>query len=117
MACEECSGAFDCWTGSSDGSRLVRSVDAAQDSVRYVSALHVRCSSPNVHLDYEVQDLMYGHLRILWDGMEIDQHAGNRTSGLSLPLRDTNGTFQQEHSLHARSGSVDISAERLGAHV
>merc|ERR1712048_1282733 len=93
MACEECSGAFDCWTGSSDGSRLVQLAGAAEKSVRYVSAIHVRCSSPNLHLDYEVQDLMYGRLRILWDGVEVDQDAGTGTSGLSLPLHDTNGTL------------------------
>merc|ERR1712151_783328 len=51
MACEECSGAFDCWTGSSDGSRLVQVAGAVEQSVRYVSAIHVRCSSPNLHVD------------------------------------------------------------------
>jgi len=49
--------------------------------------------------------------------VEVDQHAGTETSGLSLPLRDTNGTFQELHSPGVRSGSVDISADRLGAHV
>merc|ERR1712048_1342161 len=117
MACEECSGAFDCWTGNSDGSRLVQLAGAAEESVRYVSAIHVRCSPPNLHVDYEVQDLMYGRLRILWDGVEVDQDAGTGTSGLSLPLHYTNGTFQEVYNLHAKTGSIDIAAERLGAHV
>lgn len=96
---------------------MVQLSGAVQDSVRYVSAIHVRCSSPNLHLAYEVQDLMYGRLRILWDGVEVDQHAGNGTSGLSLPLWDTDGTYQQKHASDARAGSLDISTERLGAHV
>jgi hypothetical protein len=115
MACQECSGDFDCWTNA-EGSRKVQLADEVQDGVRYVSTVHVRCSSPTLHVQYEVQNLLFGRFRILWDGEEVNKLDDIEASGLSLPQSDLAGTYQENHKSSERSGSLVISAERMGAH-
>merc|ERR1712110_1050556 len=76
----------------------------------------VRCSSPTLTVNYEVEDLQAGQLRILWDGEDVSQQWSIITSGLATPLVDLNGTYQQMTPKESRSGSLTISTEHAGGH-
>jgi hypothetical protein len=66
-------------------------------------------------VNYEVEDIRAGQLRILWDGIDVSQQWPIITAGLATPLVDQDGTFQQVS--HTRSGSLSISTEHAGAHM
>lgn len=115
MSCEECTGKHDCWTGS-DAVRQVALESGADHFARYLTTIHVRCSSPTLSVKYEVQDLHYGRLRILWDGVDVSQQWSVQPSGLATPLEDQDGTYQSVAEPSARSGSLFIVSEHAGSH-
>jgi len=117
MSCEECTGDRNCWSSGDGGSRRVSLEAGASHFSRFLNTIQVRCSSPTVSVKYEVEDLHAGQLRILWDGVDVNQQWSILTSGLSTPLIDLGGTYQQVTRVESRSGSLSIATEHAGGHV
>jgi len=114
MSCEECAD-NDCWTNGDDTRQVILD-EGAPRFKRYLNTIQVRCSSPTIKVDYEVQDLRSGELRFLWDGVDVSQQWSIVAAGLGLPLVSNGNNFAALNAVDARSGSLTIAAEHAGGH-
>lgn len=106
-SCEECWSSSDCWSSDSN-SRVVHSGLGIWK--RFINSIHVRCPSNSIDVHYEVRGVRNGHLRFLWDGLEVGQeHA----------FIDYSDDFHQraEVGMQSLSGNVHISVDGVGGHL
>lgn len=106
-SCEECWSSSDCWNPQ-EHSRVVHAVSGQWK--HFVSSIHVRCLSDMIDIHYEVRNVRNGHLRFLWDGVEIS-HANAFT--------DHVGDFQQRAKvgMQMSSGDFHIPVDNVGGHI
>lgn len=105
-SCEECWSSTNCWKPSSD-SRVVHSGFGSWK--RFISSIHVRCTSNTIDIRYEVGHVRNGQLRFLWDGTEITDENS---------FIDYIGDFRQRAEVGTQrlSGGFHIQVDHVGGH-
>lgn len=106
-SCEECWSSTNCWSPNSD-SRVVQSDSGPWQ--RFISSIHVRCPLNAIDIHYEVHNVRNGHLRFLWDGVEISSENS---------FIDYVGDFRQraEIGMQRLSDYNQISVDSVGGHL
>lgn len=106
-SCDECWSSNDCWSSDSN-SRVVHSGFGIWK--RFISSIHVRCEHSFIDVHYEVRSVRNGHLRFLWDGVEVSRENS---------FIDYSGNFHQrvEIGMQSLSDDVHILVDGVGGHL
>eukprot|EP00747_Dinoflagellata_sp_TGD_P222955 gnl/TRDRNA2_/TRDRNA2_94622_c0_seq1.p1 gnl/TRDRNA2_/TRDRNA2_94622_c0~~gnl/TRDRNA2_/TRDRNA2_94622_c0_seq1.p1 ORF type:complete len:549 (+),score=68.58 gnl/TRDRNA2_/TRDRNA2_94622_c0_seq1:44-1690(+) len=113
--CEECWESSDCWAPSGPLNYGVSSTGGGTWT-HFVSTLHVRCNAPSITVEYKVQNVQRGELRFFLDNVQMSQHVGAQVHGVTSPITDVLGNYQERVGPQSREGSALIELENVGGH-